>query len=196
MTVRSMYVYNGASWDEVGYTIAHGVPAGGASGTILAKSSATDYDTAWIKNYYVDESVGRRIFAWDSINSRYQMTYGDTGIRDVTADLVTSDGFTGITNLELRRVGNLVQLQGVTLTRAAPGVGDKTFYTLPAGFTPDQTTYIRTAVSNCFGYALVSDGKVYIRTAATSDGFSFSWMTTAAWPTVLPGSARGSIPSA
>lgn len=48
MTVRSMYVYNGSSWDEVGYTIAHGVPAGGASGAILSKSSATDYDTAWV----------------------------------------------------------------------------------------------------------------------------------------------------
>ena len=48
MTVRSMYVYNGSSWDEVGYTIAHGVPAGGASSAILSKSSATDYDTAWV----------------------------------------------------------------------------------------------------------------------------------------------------
>lgn len=48
MTVRSMYVYNGATWDEVGYTVAHDVPTGGATGTVLAKASATDFDTAWL----------------------------------------------------------------------------------------------------------------------------------------------------
>lgn len=48
MTIRSMYVYNGATWDEVGFTVAHDVPAGGASGTLLSKASATDYDTSWI----------------------------------------------------------------------------------------------------------------------------------------------------
>ena len=48
MTTRSMYVFNGSTWDEVGYTIAHDVPAGGATGTVLSKSSATDYDAAWV----------------------------------------------------------------------------------------------------------------------------------------------------
>ena len=43
-----MYVYNGATWDEVGFTVAHDVPAGGASGTLLSKASSTDYDTSWI----------------------------------------------------------------------------------------------------------------------------------------------------
>lgn len=43
-----MYVYNGATWDEVGFTVAHDVPAGGATGTLLSKASATDYDTSWL----------------------------------------------------------------------------------------------------------------------------------------------------
>ena len=48
MTIRSMYVYNGTGWDEVGFTVAHDVPAGGATGTLLSKASATDYDTSWL----------------------------------------------------------------------------------------------------------------------------------------------------
>lgn len=43
-----MYVYNGATWDEVGFTVAHDVPAGGATGTLLSKASATDFDTTWL----------------------------------------------------------------------------------------------------------------------------------------------------
>lgn len=43
-----MYVYNGTGWDEVGFTVAHDVPAGGATGTLLSKASATDYDTSWL----------------------------------------------------------------------------------------------------------------------------------------------------
>lgn len=48
VTIRSMYVYNGATWDEVGFTVAHDVPAGGTTGQLLAKASATDYDTSWL----------------------------------------------------------------------------------------------------------------------------------------------------
>ena len=145
--------------------------------------------------FYTDESVGRRLFQWDANNSRWQMTYGETGIRDVASSLETGEGYTTVTNLELRRIGNTVQLQAVTLARGSTGSGDKYFYALPTGFWPDQTVYFRTGISDCFAYVLVSDGKVYIRTASTSDGLTLSWMTTTAWPTTLPGSAVGSIPA-
>ena len=145
--------------------------------------------------FYTDESVGRRLFQWDANNSRWQMTYGETGIRDVASSLETGEGYTTVTNLELRRIGNTVQLQAVTLARGSTGSGDKYCLTLPAGFWPDQTVYFRTGISDCFAYVLLGDGKVYIRTASTSDGFTLSWQTTTAWPTTLPGSAVGSIPA-
>lgn len=145
--------------------------------------------------FYTDESCGRRLFQWDANNSRWQMTYGETGIRDVASSLETGEGYTTVTNLELRRIGNTVQLQAVTLARGSTGSGDKYCLTLPAGFWPDQTVYFRTGISDCFAYVLLGDGKVYIRTASTSDGFTLSWQTTTAWPTTLPGSAVGSIPA-
>lgn len=33
----------------------------------------------------VDQSVGRRIFTWDTVNNRWQMTWGDTGWRQILA---------------------------------------------------------------------------------------------------------------
>lgn len=50
MTARSVYVYNGTGWDEIGVAISTSgtpLPAGGAAGTVLTKASAADDDVAW-----------------------------------------------------------------------------------------------------------------------------------------------------
>ena len=295
MTVRSMYVYNGSSWDEVGYTIAHGVPAGGASSAILSKSSATDYDTEWvaaegwvtpirtsggyvaktslytatnddrvinctsgtytitlptavsqagrefvinnsgsgvitvdgasaetvagaatqvlsgrgrlrivsdgsnwvvIDGSYADESVGRRLFQWDANNSRWQMTYGDTGWRDVSADLINS--YTG--TVYTRRIGNEIHLAG-NITRP-PAAASNASLTLPTGFKSIQSSehypYFVTRSSTTGALAAITmDTTIYIY-GVDSNVYPIagcSYLTSDAWPTTLPGTASGSIPA-
>ena len=293
MTVRSMYVYNGSSWDEVGYTIAHGVPAGGASSAILSKSSATDYDTAWvaaegwvtpirtsggyvaktalytatnddrvinctsgtytitlptavsqagrefvinnsgsgvitvdgagsetvagaatqalsgrgrlrivsdgsnwvvIDGSYADESVGRRLFQWDANNSRWQMTFGDTGWRDVSAGLEA--GTTG--EWRMRRVNSTVTHHVYNVTNSSGAM-----YTIPTGFRTasygtvipltkwDLTAGAVLLNSPAAGSCTLSDGlKGY-----TGAYYMFTHDTSDAWPATLPGTAVGSIPA-
>ena len=296
MTVRSMYVYNGSSWDEVGYTIAHGVPAGGASSAILSKSSATDYDTAWvaaegwvtpirtsggyvaktalytatnddrvinctsgtytitlptavsqagrefvinnsgsgvitvdgagsetvagaatqalsgrgrlrivsdgsnwvvIDGSYADESVGRRLFQWDANNARWQMTYGDTGLRDTAVTVANAWAIYGGYN-HIRRVGNVVSLN---LWLDSASASADTVGTIPAGFRPDRTVGFGVlAPGNLIRLLQISSaGSLDATTGGTTPGAAWfvqaTWVTNDAWPTTLPGSAVGSIPA-
>lgn len=304
MTVRSMYVYNGSSWDEVGYTIAHGVPAGGASSAILSKSSATDYDTAWvaaegwvtpirtsggyvaktalytatnddrvinctsgtytitlptavsqagrefvinnsgsgvitvdgasaetvagaatqvlsgrgrlrivsdgsnwvvIDGSYADETVGRRLFQWDANNSRWQMTYGDTGWRDVTGSIAAGLHATNPTLvLYVRRHGSLVSW---LLFEAAAGTATglvSILAAVPAGFnqTPTVSTYAAYPLMNYATGAITLESVYMSSFDMNTAGWttirhtgSWSYTTTDAWPTTLPGTASGSIPA-
>jgi len=303
MTVRSMYVYNGSSWDEVGYTIAHGVPAGGASSAILSKSSATDYDTAWvaaegwvtpirtsggyvaktalytatnddrvinctsgtytitlptavsqagrefvinnsgsgvitvdgagsetvagaatqalsgrgrlrivsdgsnwvvIDGSYADESVGRRLFQWDANNSRWQMTYGDTGWRDVTS-LVNVSGWTNApTALAVYVRRTLEQSSMIVQWNAGTGsCSGEGILTLPSGFGPAASIIAPAGSLNTIDGANV--GSWYWATGTTlnltSPATSVVARTittlpcSAAWPASLPGTASGSIPA-
>ena len=143
---------------------------------------------------YTDESVGRRLFQWDANNSRWQMTYGDTGWRDVSAGLEA--GTTG--EWRMRRVNSTVTHHVYNVTNSS-GV----MYTIPAGFRTvsygtvipltkwDLTAGAVLLNSPAAGNCTLSDGlKGY-----TGAYYMFTHDTSDAWPTTLPGSAVGSIPA-
>lgn len=142
----------------------------------------------------IDNTVGRRAFAWDRGNTRKQQIYGDTGLRDITA--LMSDGAGG--NVYLSRTGNVVQLKmyNRTLTAAANSL------TLPSGFWPDISTLWGNPFypSNAGNRILISSvtGLVqsFGQSTAAASYFSLSWRTGQPWPTTLPGiAAGGTIPN-
>lgn len=145
-----------------------------------------------LRGTYTDESVGRRLFTWDCVNGRWQMTYGDTGWRNVAADIETANGFTTVSTMLIRRVNNEIHLISAGILRAAAGAGN--FYTFPTGFTV-TSIYGRSYSNNPWYY---SGAVAYLNMASTSDaGVSGVALTNSAsaWPTSLPGTASGSIPA-
>jgi hypothetical protein len=82
--------------------------------------------TAWraFNTSRVDQTAGRVIYEWDSVNNREQLIYGDTGWRNIALDptygVVAVGNFFGMPNgatlpadvVRLRRVGNQVFLGG------------------------------------------------------------------------------------
>lgn len=159
---------------------------------------------------YTDESVGRRIFVWDQVNQRYQMVYGDTGWRDVSGSL-DADWTANLTApaVLLRRVNNTVQ--GIFRVQRVTASGNRgsydTVYTLPTGFTDGyyqvrsiayssttaQLGFVGSGVSSSAIEVVFPDGGTYANGEVIT--FSFMSTTTTAWPTTLPGTASGTIPS-
>jgi hypothetical protein len=158
--------------------------------------------------FYWDESVGRRLFVWDTVNNRWQMVFGDTGWRDVSSLMTTPAHVQTLTSLLMRRVGNVVHLttRGTvgtgTLAGTANGMG---LINLPSGFQPNDFCSIGSGVYNYRTPTIISSASsksaIAMQIAAGNnwgasvfDGAG-SWLTSDAWPSALPGSASGSIPS-
>ena len=143
--------------------------------------------------FYTDESVGRRLFQWDANNSRWQMTYGDTGWRDVSAGLEA--GTTG--DWRMRRVNSTVTHHVYNVTNSS-GV----MYTIPTGFRAASygTVIPLTKWDLTAGAVLLNSPAVGSCTLSaglkgyTGAYYMFTHDTPEAWPTSLPGSAVGSIP--
>lgn len=150
-----------------------------------------------------DLTAGRAMYTWDEQNQREQLTYGDTGWRNVTADLL--NGYTG--NVYLRRIGYTVFCEG-TPTPPDPMVsGD--FYQVPVPFqwTSLQNVRFNSRMAGSLDpFWLVRKGPTLPLSveningswAPARGGFAFatSWATANAWPTTLPGTAVGAVPSA
>ena len=152
--------------------------------------------------FYTDESAGRRLFQWDANNARFQQTFGDTGLRDITASMNAISGVTW-NYMYARRNGSLVEIRGKMTTTGA--IGSSAAYTVPSGF------IYHNSVSNQawtgFRTVGVTDSAMLSTTVGgTSLAFQASaaglyaidcvYTTTDAWPSSLPGSAVGSIPNA
>ena len=163
-----------------------------------------DGSAAPVQGSYVDETVGRRAFTWDAVNGRWQMTYGDTGMRRlVTADLDSSFTATNsVTGPWLTRTGNTVTLEGTV------GIGSASadaLYTLPDGFKSRRTVVpgvwvATTGTRTTQPITTSTDGSVINieerdATGGATARFSASWVTNDTWPTELPGLADGAIPS-
>ena len=161
--------------------------------------------TNWLvlRGTYADETLGRRIFTWNSAYSSgtggWQMSYGDTGWRDVSANITST--WTG--SLFIRRVNNQISLRASGLKGGA--LISSPHYSVPSGFTMALTYFIgrETAVVGAAIWGSV-DSTALFRGALPSGTYdSGTWQiayqanstTTDAWPSSLPGTASGSIPT-
>jgi hypothetical protein len=171
------------------YTPSTGV----TTGEWVRKLAGTTWSAWWfVAGQRVDQTAGRAIYAWDSLNGREQLIYGDTGWREVALE----NGWTG--SLRVRRVGGLVELNGINLVAGA----GQSIYTLGAGFAPSRIVPViaRPAVSTnppVYGSVSTPSGVVSILTgyALHATSLSMSFTTLDPWPTVLPGTPVGSIPA-
>lgn len=154
--------------------------------------------------FYTDESVGRRLFQWDANNARWQMTYGDTGWRDVTS-LVNVSGWTNApTALAVYVRRTLEQSSMIVQWNAGTGsCSGEGILTLPSGFGPAASIIApagslnTTDGANVGGWYWATGTTLNLTSPATS--VVARTITTlpcsAAWPTTLPGTASGSIPA-
>ncbi len=147
---------------------------------------------------YTDESVGRRIFTWDNVNSRWQMTYGDTG--DRTAAITYTNNWANSYGVHrLRRIGNTVYL--VAALDSTNATADAAF-TVPSGFRPTLAALTAVAIGGGSNVprtlSLGTDGVGTIyRDGMTPQGgwqLIVAYPTNDSWPSSLPGTAAGSIP--
>lgn len=145
----------------------------------------------------IDKTAGLAIYSWDEQAQRDQLTYGDTGWRQLSG--VLENGWTANTLL-IRRIGRDVIVRGYYLNPAA--ATSDTFVLIPAGFR-------RSTISVALPVVLSNTGALaYISVAATAltaprgvgiVGSTVAWEiryeVDEAWPTILPGSASGTIPN-
>lgn len=151
------------------------------------------------------QTAGRVVTAWDYLNNREQLIYGDTGERDITA--LSARVAAG--KVYIQRVGpdvtltlSMVKLSdvagGASVDLFAPGV-------IPAGFRHRRTTWYpvkangATAVANAFRqFGITASGWLPIySSAALEDEYRavIKYTTSDPWPAALPGTAAGSIPA-
>lgn len=145
-----------------------------------------------VATHYWDESVGRRLFMWDTINARWQMVYGDTGLRAITA---LDNGYTG--TVWVRRLGSMVTCyMNVTM----PSSGSAVLTSMPDGFHPEQRAFSvgwnGTTGQKMLGL-VANDLNIY-ETITVGQVVQISWTFSTAqpWPGALPGTAVGAIPTA
>lgn len=145
--------------------------------------------------------AGRAAYLTDPATSTEQLVYGDTGWRDISTLL--TNGWTG--TIRIRRTLYDVKLQITTMSAAVASNG--TFLIAPVGFQLgssalgnfrgflfSNTTPITMRGVNIAGTAAVA--VTQYSTADTQTLGTFEWSTNEAWPTTLPGTAVGTIPTA
>lgn len=187
-----------------------GVNPQGGSATVAARIAAVEaFDTSHAANLDAhipsgaqalgavgalrwDETVGRRCFAWDTNNERWQMIYGDTGWRDVNSLLI--NGWTGVgSGVRIRRVGLMVT---VTVASAS-GVGASSDHalTLPVGFAQGVIIPMAGFAASSFLAAFVSGDAVTLQTRDGAAYADVTFPTNQPWPATLPGTPVETIPT-
>jgi len=158
----------------------------------------------------VDQSSGRTFYTWDPINQREQLTYGDTGWREVPVTAVAGKVLPG-GSVRYRRRGHHVEMAfvGVLLDTSANGYTDIIGSTeVPVGFRPHAQHRSLQAIglqNNALGqqwitnygtigwvHGTVSGAYSVARPTVALYG-SITWTTEEVWPSTLPGTAVGTI---
>ena len=167
-----------------------------AKGTVEVVSNGTAWSV--LRGTYVDESVGRRVFDWNNslATPGWQMTYGDTGWRDVSA--LVESGTTGL--FLVRRINSTVHMRTINANNASGAM-----LVLPAGFRlangGDGTSIaLTTAVATAGAAAHNTTGTGSMTLTSGIKAYAGAWLewsyiTLNAWPSSLPGTASGAIPS-
>lgn len=179
---------------------ANSVPINGRVRGVYKRGYRSGAWSAWsfIPSQRVDSTAGRVIYTWDDVNNREQLLYGDTGMRDVT-ELVDRTKWT-VSAAKLRRVNATVEL--TIIANPGPNVGTVLFIPtqFPVGFRNVHTLNLPTIdtagkvvdAQVDYGFLSLKFNGVAANTAVRA---LLSWTTTDPWPTVLPGSAVGAVPS-
>ncbi|MEX8058566.1 hypothetical protein [Microbacterium sp. 16-032] len=148
-----------------------------------------------------DQTAGRAAYEYNPEADAEQLIYGDTGWRNITTSVV--NGWNA-NNLSIRRVGHRATLVAEGLTGAAATA--QLAIALPSGFSGSglpisprglfhSATYPSAVYRAFIGGVLELQFPGWTTAMPTVFG-EMSWYTSDAWPTSLPGSASGTIPSA
>lgn len=166
--------------------------------------------TTWgfIPEHRVDQTAGRAMYAWDPLNNREQLIYGDTGWRNIAEMLVNGWAVGAGGAIGLRRVGSTVRLSLRNLDPAA--ATHNTFLAgIPNAFKP-RTNNVRlplairqgesaTVMSSVVVRSYESDAQTPRAMGVIGDQYTavdVMWDTIATWPSTLPGVAlTGGIPN-
>jgi hypothetical protein len=181
------------------YTARNPVP-GGKGMHIRTLDTAQGWsEWRFLATQRVDQTAGRAIYTWDDVNNREQLIYGDSGRRQLKAELL--NGWTA-TEFVVRRVGSVVFFAVINLSgAAATGTG---LVNIASGFRPvDWVAPAVLSASGAYangGFYCRNDGYFQCPPAAPIIGSggvvaAWSWHTVDPWPTTLPGTAVGAIPN-
>lgn len=146
----------------------------------------------------IDQTAGRAVYTWDDLNNREQLVWGDTGERDIAANI--QYGTAGA--VKVRRIGSMVELR---IVNWAPGVANSQLFTtgleLPSGFRNNNTIDVMgwDSVNSVVRRFTIpgNTGIVQCYTPATNSIISANivFSTLNAWPTALPGAAVAGVPN-
>jgi hypothetical protein len=140
----------------------------------------------------VDQTAGRVIYTYDEVNAREQLTWGDTGRRNITSSF--PNPVSGA--VYLSRNGMYVNLiMADYQDGSAAGTLSTAAGVIPVGFRPQNWLYQPAPSARLL--VIKSDGGLTMNShSATVWQGGYTWRTEDAWPTTLPGTAVGSIPNA
>lgn len=143
----------------------------------------------------VDQSAGRAIYAWDDVNGREQLVWGDTGVRRIES--LFTNGWTA-SIAALRREGAVVTLGLYSVNPAAQTAAAAV--NIPAGFRPGPyggNIGIPAQTNSAVSWIMLSAAGDLMppTTGVSAQGFIhiLTWITGDTWPTSLPGTASGSV---
>lgn len=187
-------VFSGQSATELlmRVTAYSGNSAAGRMMALRRYGSSTWSPWVYYRSSRFDQTAGRAEYEWDEQNNRDQLTYGDTGTRDITAS------FSQITS------------GAVQISRSAYSVtlifSDVVFGSLsgtveiaqpPVGFTPPINSNFALMTSTTMIRAFVASALIRIYGVVSGSSYSgtITYRTNTAWPITLPGNAVGSIPN-
>lgn len=167
----------------------------GVEGTANAALPSASFDTRLATRMKVDNSVGRTAHVWDATNSRWQLIYGDTGVRSVA--VIFPEITSGLAYLYRTGPDVTLVFQDVVLGTAS---GTVPLSAVPAGFVPyrPETPIAVTSAGLFRRVQAQTNGviRVFGVTSGEALNASMKWRTNDVWPTSLPGTAAGSIPNA
>lgn len=155
----------------------------------------------------VSETAGRAAYYTKPGTSIEQLFYGDTGWRNISG--LTGTAVTSVGQILMCRSDNLVSVHISALNLITSGTA-VTFLTLPLGFRPTQLgnpsyPFRVGVVGDIVAGATLrhvspigSTGETRVLNAVAGVAYegSLQWRTNDPWPTSLPGTAVGTIPTA
>ncbi|WP_157550522.1 hypothetical protein [Nocardioides jensenii] len=170
----------GIRWSTTGRLEGTGSPGAGSNATLT--------DAAPVGTEYVDTAGTNGAWKWIKTSagpgiSKWAVTVGDTGWRDITA-LLGAD-FTGF--VLVRRNTNLVDLR-ITQLRRSAGTSTTPITTLPTAFQSSSVPVYGRTYWNFQCYVAAATIAVTAYTGG-GDYWAVCFSTGNAWPTSLPGNA-------